>query len=108
MTGSLVIEGRLDLTETDIPGVGEPTKMVARNTGTTNLHNVTITPVGEGSAHVQLSIVDGVWAAAGEGIRILTIKRDEEEHFFARSTYSAGDAEDREEFELVANALSVG
>lgn len=98
--------GELRLTEAPIPGKGKPAALVARNTGTTVVHTVSIIVEGEGADHVELSVDGQEWSSTE--LELDPIKPGGEEPFFVRSTYSVDDAEDRLDFELVASAISVG
>lgn len=108
MPGSLVLEGNLDLTETEVPGVGDTVTVKLRNTGTIDLSYVSIAPEGDGARHIQLSTTKTQWANPGQELKISALRKGTTVDIYVRGIYSEGDAEDREKVKLVASALSVG
>lgn len=108
MPGQLELQGKVDLTETPVPGVSKTIKLKAKNIGTTKLHTISIQPEGDGAGQVQLATKPDNWAEPGKGISLADLSPKEERDFYIRSSYSPADAEDRKEFQLVAMAMSVG
>lgn len=95
-------------------GTGNAIRVYGRNTGDTELKNVSIALDGEGSQNVQLARDEngeaGVWAAPGEPVIIEEdfLGPDGDFSFWARAVYTFDDREGRYPFQFVVRALSVG
>lgn len=103
---ALKVEGAvLALKESPDPGIGEPVKVVASNTGETDLHAVSVSIVGQGRGHVEVSLDRGDWSPA---VVLKTLEKGKSQDFWVRAVYDLEDANERLSFELVASSLSLG
>lgn len=106
MPGEIEVTGDLALPNADAyTGLGEPSRLSVRNAGTTLLRQISLTPKGDGAAHVQLSLDGEEWGDAAE---LEQLDRGEAVEVLARSRFSPEDAEDRVDFILDVAAMSVG
>lgn len=122
MPASLAIEsvgpdGALHLGETLIPansheiGTGEQRRVVLRNTGDTNLREITVATEGSSKEHIQLAIDEagqpGQWTDVGGSIIAPDeLAPGEKLDFWARATYEPEDSEGLIAGEFIIQAIS--
>lgn len=92
---------------------GMPVQVFGKNSGDTNLREISVYIEGEGKLNVQLardeSGQSGVWADAGQSIILNkgTVFSGESFSFWARGLYHANDAEGTKPMSIIFNAVSV-
>lgn len=93
---------------------GEPFQINAKNSGDTQIRELSAGVDGEGASCVQLANdmggEPGVWADTGQEILISsgTIFSRETFSFWARGVFTAEDAEGFKDFQIVFRGVSVG